>query len=1142
MKRVMSMLLAFTLALGAFSSVPSNVTAVNPYLPLWEHLPDGEPRVFEDPDHPGKYRIYIIGSHDTRYTSYCGPDIRVWSAPVDDVDNWRDEGVVFSYYSAASDTWDTMYAPDLVEVLRRDSNGDRTIKEYYLYPHSRGPGREAMVAKSTTGRPEGPYEPINVNDNGTLFAGSTMGFDPSVFIEYVDDPNDPDYKIGFRAYGFYGFQVCIAVELDQNTMYSRRQGGILNGQEARYFIPSSSSYGVLRDPSGTSYPYVVEGEDLGAFNFFEAASIRKYEQNGKSIYIWVYSGYSGPDYGIGSTNSALRYCYGDSPLGPWKSGGVLVDSRAVVPNENGTGLTTTYSGHNTHGSIELIRDQWYAFYHRAPRGYNGSRQPMVAPVTIDWDGKSVADGGLLSIRGYDAYADDGIWTAKGGGSEYTGAEVTSEGFQIYGLDPYRYYSAGIASYLSNHQVQADAWDIWNNHAPITNVQNGNIVGYKYFGFGGLDAATASAVGLKAFEGTKAGNDTVFNLWYTPQTPEAVTIEVWLDGPWDNAAWNGTKIGEITGPANSANQSIHGSVNVSSFVDSLTGKNAIFLTVKGGPGNLVDITGLGFSTSAHQIAPPEVPKVSIMVDGVEINLPDIPVRSTDVNGITDYTVYETEIAHPFDATAPPVVTASAEGNADVSSITQITAPFGTAVVKFDLKEPGTNYITEKTFNIVFVSDATYSISADSVTFGVLKPPYTQPEAQTVTITNTGTGQVTLEQPAATNYEIGELSKTILTEQGDTAAFTIRPKADLSLGDYAAVIQVVGRASGDSGSNERVTALAGAGFSVGDAWTLITITGQPADAAVAAGSITGSLSVAAAVGWAEGLEALSDAADPCSNEINITVTPWDFNGALIPTSGFVNGQNYTIKFDITTRMGSNGGFRLRYRNTAGIHSDDAAHSTDEATAADGVANQIPARYLENTVPAGGSGIIIVVFEAGLAVDGQLGSLDEIGLFGLYGEEFYTVNAVQIVSNESGKVVGFYADEDYYGELTNCTCDTGSGAGGDLPELRYQWYSNTTKSNTGGSAITGATGAAFTIPTTLSAGDYHYYAVVRADGALSVASDVVTVVVEASVSTDEDEEEDTSPDGVSATAIIFVVLAILVVAGVAVVLIKKKKGSAA
>ena len=44
--------------------------AGNPYLPLWEHLPDGEPRVFEDPDNPGKYRAYIIGSHDLRMNSY----------------------------------------------------------------------------------------------------------------------------------------------------------------------------------------------------------------------------------------------------------------------------------------------------------------------------------------------------------------------------------------------------------------------------------------------------------------------------------------------------------------------------------------------------------------------------------------------------------------------------------------------------------------------------------------------------------------------------------------------------------------------------------------------------------------------------------------------------------------------------------------------------------------------------------------------------------------------------------------------------------------------------------------------------------------------------------------------------------------
>ena len=66
----------------------------NPYLPLWEHLPDGEPRVFEDPDAPGKYRAYIIGSHDITYTAYCGNDIRIWSAPVEDLSQWRDEGPV----------------------------------------------------------------------------------------------------------------------------------------------------------------------------------------------------------------------------------------------------------------------------------------------------------------------------------------------------------------------------------------------------------------------------------------------------------------------------------------------------------------------------------------------------------------------------------------------------------------------------------------------------------------------------------------------------------------------------------------------------------------------------------------------------------------------------------------------------------------------------------------------------------------------------------------------------------------------------------------------------------------------------------------------------------------------------------------
>jgi hypothetical protein len=68
MKRIIFIIIT---AMYAIIATAQNVNGngANPYLPLWEHLPDGEPRVFEDPDNPGKYRAYIIGSHDTRFDS-----------------------------------------------------------------------------------------------------------------------------------------------------------------------------------------------------------------------------------------------------------------------------------------------------------------------------------------------------------------------------------------------------------------------------------------------------------------------------------------------------------------------------------------------------------------------------------------------------------------------------------------------------------------------------------------------------------------------------------------------------------------------------------------------------------------------------------------------------------------------------------------------------------------------------------------------------------------------------------------------------------------------------------------------------------------------------------------------------------------
>lgn len=597
-------------------------TAQNPYLPLWEHLPDGEPRVFEDPDNPGKMRAYIIGSHDVTYKSYCGNDIRIWSAPVENLTDWRDEGPVFSHY--VNGKWDTMFAPDLVEVKDK-ATGKKT---YWLYPHSRGWRRVPMVCKGD--RPDGPFTPVNLNADGTACVdGSIIDFDPSVFIENITDRKDPDFARGFRAYVFYGFRHSTAFELDQDNMYAVRP----NTQIHDYFIPASERYGVIRDPKGTQYPALYKGQNPGEFNFFEASSIRQVGNK----YVMVFSGYSGPDYGLGSTNSALRYAYGDSPLGPWRSGGVLVDSRGVVPNEDGTHLMGMNAAHNTHGSLQEINGQWYVFYHRPPRGFGFARQAMVAPVKIEWDKKAVAKGGQVRIVAYDPYARNNEWTAEASdGTKYTGAEVTSEGFHIFGLPPYAYYSAGIACYMSDQQWLQDNFDVWNNSMDLANIPNGGIVGFKYFGFGGLAKASK---GINAFNGTKTGDGTKLCLSLTPKGKGAFRIHVMLDGPYSNATWQGKEIAVVDVKDDAAQKAASYEVAVPA-VEGLTGKHAIYLVIEGkGSEGLLDLHGIGFSKPGIKCNRPEVPVVTITVDGKAIALPSAPMFATNDNGLMDLTHYQ-----------------------------------------------------------------------------------------------------------------------------------------------------------------------------------------------------------------------------------------------------------------------------------------------------------------------------------------------------------------------------------------------------------------------------------------------------------------------------------------------------------------------
>ncbi len=100
---------------------------------------------------------------------------------------------------------------------------------------------------------------------------------------------------------------------------------------------------------------------------------------------------------------------------------------------------------------------------------------------------------------------------------------------------------------------------------------------------------------------------------------------------------------------------------------------------------------------------------------------------------------------------------------------------------------------------------YGISASpaALNFGSKTVDYTEaPAAQTVTLTNTGNQNVTVDLPTSTNYIItageGFTNDTATLASNGTAAFTVQPKTGLGAGDYSETLTI----SGSNGTNANV----------------------------------------------------------------------------------------------------------------------------------------------------------------------------------------------------------------------------------------------------------------------------------------------------------------------------------------------------
>lgn len=387
--------------------------AYNPYLPSWEYIPDGEPYVFGD-------RVYVYGSHDY-FNGYvfCMGDYVCWSAPVDDLGNWRYEGVI---YPKTSDPFNPdghmcLYAPDVTQ----GPDG-----RYYLYYVL---DKVNVVSVAVCDTPAGRYEFLGYVHyaDGTRLGdreGDEPQFDPGVLTE------------GDKTYLYTGF--C-------GRKDTSRHGAMVT-------VLGSDMLTVIKEPEfvvpGSCYS---EGTGFEGHAFFEASSIRRIGDK----YCFVYSS---------EVMHELCYALSDKPTEGFEYGGVIVSNCDLgIDTYKPADMPMAYGGNN-HGSIIKIEDQWYIFYHRHTNGTNFSRQECAERIEVDEISGSIKQAEMTSCG-----LNGGPLEARGEHPAYIVCNLRRENYttKYVGGDKFA-------------KVVQDGSDGDENVGYLANIQDGTTAGFKYF--------------------------------------------------------------------------------------------------------------------------------------------------------------------------------------------------------------------------------------------------------------------------------------------------------------------------------------------------------------------------------------------------------------------------------------------------------------------------------------------------------------------------------------------------------------------------------------------------------------------------------------------------------------------------------------
>lgn len=431
-------------------SLKTLTVARNPFLPLHQYIPDGEPHVFGD-------RVYLFGSHDSEDgDTYCMLDYEFYSAPVDDLSTWTSKGV--NYRATQDPTYGDgkkyMFAPDVVQ-----GNDGRFYLFYCMAGEKGHGGYKGPISVAVSDEPDGQYEYHGAvrNPDGTVYDSFTL-FDPAV----INDEGVIRLYYG-ACYPFAQMPRIVQplTWITQSMLFGKSVKEIRNSPDGilgAITVELDDDMLTVRSTPERIIPEDTRGTSFEGHAFWEGSSIRKIGDT----YYFVYSSFNSHELCYATSKQPDRdFVYRGTIV---SNGDIGYEGRLPKDRINQTGTN--------HGGIERIGDQWFVFYHRNTHGSIFRRQACAEPIRIE------PDGSIPQVR------------------------VSSSGLHNAPLPTDRTYPAVICSMLTNGRMKhgsrgaakAPRIEHEGDERFVGNVRPGTTVGFSSFDFTGPVTLTVSVRG------------------------------------------------------------------------------------------------------------------------------------------------------------------------------------------------------------------------------------------------------------------------------------------------------------------------------------------------------------------------------------------------------------------------------------------------------------------------------------------------------------------------------------------------------------------------------------------------------------------------------------------------------------------------